>query len=52
MRENDWQWGLTVQQEVIPRVSVEVGYARRWFKGVTVTDNLDAHAGSSTTRTS
>jgi hypothetical protein len=40
VRENDWQWGVTVQQEVIPRVSVEVGYARRWFKGVTVTDNL------------
>ena len=40
VRENDWQWGITVQQEVIPRVSVEVGYARRWFKGVTVTDNL------------
>jgi hypothetical protein len=39
VRENDWQWGVTLQQEVIPRVSVEVGYARRWFKGVTVTDN-------------
>jgi hypothetical protein len=47
VRENDWQWGVTVQQEVMSRVSVEVGYARRWFKGVTVTDNLartpDAH---------
>src|SRR5688572_21772904 len=40
VRENDWQWGVTVQQEVMPRMSVEVGYARRWFKGVTVTDNL------------
>jgi hypothetical protein len=40
VRENDWQWGVTVQQEVMPRVSVEIGYARRWFKGVTVTDNL------------
>jgi hypothetical protein len=39
VRENDWQWGVTVQQELIPRVSVELGYARRWFKGVTVTDN-------------
>jgi hypothetical protein len=39
VRENDWQWGVTVQQEVIPRVSVEVGYARRWFQGVTLTDN-------------
>jgi hypothetical protein len=39
VRENDWQWGVTVQQEVMSRVSVEVGYARRWFSGVTVTDN-------------
>jgi hypothetical protein len=39
VRENDWQWGVTVQQEVMPRVSLEVGYARRWFRGVTVTDN-------------
>ena len=41
VRENDWQWGVTVQQEVMPRISVEVGYARRWFKGVTITDNLN-----------
>jgi hypothetical protein len=40
VRENDYQWGLTVQQELMPRLSVEVGYARRWFRGVTVTDNL------------
>jgi hypothetical protein len=40
VRENDWQWGLTVQQELMPRMSIEVGYARRWFKGVTLTDNL------------
>jgi hypothetical protein len=39
VRENDWQWGLTVQQELLPRMSIEVGYARRWFQGVTVTDN-------------
>jgi hypothetical protein len=39
VRENDWQWGLTVQQELLARMSIEVGYARRWFQGVTVTDN-------------
>ena len=39
VRENDWQWGVTLQQQIVPRVSVEVGYARRWFKGFTVTDN-------------
>ncbi len=41
VRENDWQWGVTVQQEVMARVSVEVGYARRWFRGQTVTDNTN-----------
>ena len=43
VRENDWQWGLTVQQEILPRMSVEVGYARRWWRGFTVTDNLVRH---------
>jgi len=39
VRQNDWQWGITVQHEVIPRLSAEVAYNRRWFKGAKVTDN-------------
>jgi hypothetical protein len=39
VRQNDWQWGVTLQQEVIPRVSAEVAYNRRWFHGLKVTDN-------------
>ena len=39
VRQNDWQWGITVQQQVIPRMSVEVSYNRRWFQGNKVTDN-------------
>ena len=42
-RPNDWQFGVSVQQEVMPRVSVEVGYYRRWwpiYDGVDVTDNI------------
>jgi len=39
VRENDWQWGVTVQQELLPRMSIEVGYARRWWHGFTQTDN-------------
>jgi Carboxypeptidase regulatory-like domain len=39
VRQNDWQWGITLQQEVIPRVSAEVAYNRRWFQGAKVTDN-------------
>jgi hypothetical protein len=39
VRQSDWQWGLTLQQEVLPRVSAEVAYNRRWFLGAKVTDN-------------
>jgi len=39
VRQNDWQWGINIQQEIMPRVSVEVGYNRRWFHGEKVTDN-------------
>ncbi len=41
VRPNDWQYGITVQQQIIPRVSVDVGYSHRWFKGVQVTDNVN-----------
>jgi hypothetical protein len=40
-RPSDWQIGVTLQQEVLPRVSVEVGYTRRWLQNFTVTDNLN-----------
>jgi hypothetical protein len=39
VRPGNWQFGVSVQQEVIPRVSVEVGYHRRWFDSFSVTDN-------------
>jgi hypothetical protein len=40
VRPYDWNFGVSVQHEVLPRVSVEVGYVRRVFRGFTVTDNL------------
>ncbi len=41
VRPSDWQLGASVQHEVIPRVSVEVGYYRRWWQHYTdVTDNV------------
>jgi hypothetical protein len=40
VRPSDWQIGATVQQEILPRVSLEVGYTRRWLNNFTVTDNL------------
>jgi hypothetical protein len=45
VRENDWQFGINVQQELLPRVSLDFGYNRRWWDGFTVTDNtLRTHA--------
>jgi hypothetical protein len=38
-RPSDWQIGATVQHEVLPRVSVEASYVRRWLQNFTVTDN-------------
>jgi hypothetical protein len=40
VRSNDWQIGASVQQQILPRVSVEAGYFRRWLNNFTVTDNL------------
>jgi hypothetical protein len=40
VRPADWQFAGSVQQQVLPRVSVEVGYTRRWLTNFVVTDNL------------
>jgi Carboxypeptidase regulatory-like domain len=40
VRPWDWQFGVSIQQEVLPRVSLEVGYNRRWWGNYVVTDNL------------
>ncbi len=39
VRRYDWQVGVSVQQELVPRVSLDVAYNRRWFGNYTVTDN-------------
>jgi carboxypeptidase family protein len=39
IRPRNYQINLSVQQEVLPRVSVEVGYNHRWFPEFTTTDN-------------
>jgi hypothetical protein len=39
VRPHDWQFGASVQHEVLPRVSVELGYNRRWWGNFFVTDN-------------
>jgi Carboxypeptidase regulatory-like domain len=40
VRPNDYQTTVTVQHEIIPRLSAEVGYTRRTFHGFFVTDDL------------
>jgi hypothetical protein len=39
VRSGDWQWGASVQHEVLPRVAVELGYQRRWLVNSLATDN-------------
>jgi hypothetical protein len=39
-RPYQWDMGLSVQQEILPRVSVNVGYYRRSYGNFTVNDNL------------
>jgi hypothetical protein len=39
VRSGDWQWGVSVQQEVLPRVAVDVGYQRRWLVNSSAIDN-------------
>jgi hypothetical protein len=40
VRPYNWALGVSVQQEVMPRVSVNVGYFRNWWGNWYVVDNL------------
>ncbi|MEP7305822.1 MAG: TonB-dependent receptor [Acidobacteriota bacterium] len=40
VRPYDWQFGASVQHELLPRVSIEAGYTRRWWGNFFVTDNV------------
>jgi hypothetical protein len=48
VRSGDWQWGVSVQHEVFPRVAVEVGYQRRWLVNSLATDNRARSAADHT----
>ena len=39
IRPADWQFGVSIQREMLPRVSAEFGYDRRWLQNFVVTDN-------------
>jgi hypothetical protein len=45
VRPYDWQYGASIQQEILPRTSLEVGYARRSFHNFFVYDNINLAAG-------
>ena len=38
-RDYNWQFAAGVQRELMPRVSLDVGYYRTWFGNFVVTDN-------------
>lgn len=40
VRPYDWQFGVAVQQQILPRVAIDVSYNRRWWGNFFVTDNL------------
>jgi hypothetical protein len=39
VRPSDWQFGVSVQHELLPRLSVDASYNRRWFQNFFVDDN-------------
>jgi hypothetical protein len=39
VRPWDWKFGVAIQQELLPRISAEVSYNRRWFGNFFYTDN-------------
>ncbi|MEP7304877.1 MAG: carboxypeptidase regulatory-like domain-containing protein [Acidobacteriota bacterium] len=40
VRPDSWEFSTSIQHELVPRVSMNVGYFRRWYSNFTVTDNL------------
>jgi carboxypeptidase family protein len=48
VRASDWSFGVSVQQQLMQRMSIEVGYYRRWFDGFTLSDNLLLQPGDLT----
>ena len=41
IRSGDWQVGMAIEQQLLPRVSVEFGYQRRWLVNFYASDSLN-----------
>ena len=39
VRNSDWQFGVGIQHEILPRMSIDVSYNRRWWKNFFTTNN-------------
>ncbi|HKE85200.1 MAG TPA: TonB-dependent receptor [Vicinamibacterales bacterium] len=51
VRPSDWSVNVSIQQQLLPKASVEVAYSRRSFRGFTVNDNTLAAAANYTSYT-
>jgi hypothetical protein len=51
-RPYDWNFGIQAQQQLLPRVSVDVGYFRRIFGNFSATDNRAQNLFAQTTQLS
>jgi hypothetical protein len=47
-RTYNWEMGVSVQQELLPRVGLTVGYVRRWFGNFYTADNRSTAAADYT----
>jgi hypothetical protein len=41
----NWEFSIGAQREILPRVSIDAGYFRRWYGNLLITDNLAVAPG-------